>query len=297
MIKSNILVLIGTLLLAACSATSNHSADAQNTLLAVPRQPGIEQQAAIAKLTEIINLTDASEEQRARLYYDRGVRYDSVGMKALAHLDFNRALHLKPDFAEAYNFIGIHYTQGEQFVDAFEAFGSAIELDANHQYAMLNRGIARYYAGRVELATEDFSEFYQRSPSDPYRVLWLYISEVETDEIKAQQNLLTHREKLNTQDWSTSIVDLYLGRISEEQFLSLVPYGIESEEAYAERLCEAYFYLGKLLEHNGEYNAAAKYFKLALATNIYDFVEHRYALLELKRIALISMKNNEDKSA
>ena len=48
-----------------------------------------------------------------------------------------------------------------------------------------------------------------------------------------------------------------------------------------ERLCEAYFYLGKYNQTLGYRGSAANFFKLALSTNVYEFVEHRYAKLEL----------------
>jgi lipoprotein NlpI len=39
--------------------------------------------------------------------------------------------------------------------------------------------------------------------------------------------------------------------------------------------------LGKFNQRLGQNASAANYFKLALATNVYEFVEHRYAKLEL----------------
>jgi len=55
-------------------------------------------------------------------------------------------------------------------------------------------------------------------------------------------------------------------------------------EKLTERLCEAYFYLGKYMQMEGEQLQAVNYFKLALMTNVYGFVEHRYASVELNRI-------------
>ncbi|GGA84977.1 lipoprotein NlpI [Neiella marina] len=284
------LLLATVAVMSGCANTAKQPTQAHEMLLAVPRQPSIEQQAAIAKLTEIISLSDVDDERLAHLFYDRGVRYDSLGLKALAHLDFSRALRMKADFADAYNFVGIHYTQGEQFVEAFEAFGSAIELNPEHKYALLNRGIARYYAGRSALAAEDFAEFYSRQESDPYRVLWLYMAEYEVDPVNATENLIRHRAQLSDDDWATNLVDLFLLRISVNDFMRTLPVGIGSEEAYAERLCEAYFYLGKLAAQTDEAIYAGNFFRLALATNVYDFVEHRYAMLELKRLSQEKMQ-------
>lgn len=60
--------------------------------------------------------------------------------------------------------------------------------------------------------------------------------------------------------------------------------GLTYPKEYAERLCEAYFYLAKMAIETKQYQDAANYFRLALATNIYDFVEHRYARIELAKV-------------
>ncbi|MBW8190978.1 lipoprotein NlpI [Neiella marina] len=291
------MMLLLVVALSGCANSQRPPTQAHEMLLAVPRQPNIEQQAAIAKLTEIISLSDAEDAKLAHLFYDRGVRYDSLGLKALAHLDFSRALRMKADFADAYNFVGIHYTQGEQFVEAFEAFGSAIELNPDHKYALLNRGIARYYAGRNSLAAEDFGDFLHRQESDPYRVLWLYLAEYQIAPESAKQHLQANRTKLRDEDWATQLVDLYLNRLTVTEFLQQVPEGIKSEAAYAERLCEAYFYLGKLAAQTDELIYAGNFFRLALATNVYDFVEHRYAMLELKRLNQIQQASVNKKAS
>lgn len=99
---------------------------------------------AIARLSEILHRAELTEEQSAQLFYDRGVMFDSVGLRSLARLDFMRALRLKPDMPEVYNFLGIHYTLNGSFEQAYEAFDSALELAPNYDFAYLNRGIAFY---------------------------------------------------------------------------------------------------------------------------------------------------------
>ena len=78
------------------------------------------------------------------------------------------------------------------------------------------------------------------------------------------------------------MVSLYSGDLSEEEFLAGLDKNIESHQQYAERLCEAYFYLAKQHQYAGNNKRAQEYFKLALATNVYEFVEYKYARLELQ---------------
>jgi len=250
-------------------------------IIAEPLAINYKSEIAIARLTDVIQRAEITDLQRAELYYDRGVIYDSVGLRSLARLDFNRALRIKPDFVDAYNFLGIHYTQLQEFNQAYEAFDSAIDLAPDHEYAYLNRGIALYYGGRSELSIEDFNTFYQRKKSDPYRILWLYLAESATNSTNAQTSLKHYSSLVDNNIWAKKIIQLYLGEISHQQFVSQLAMGVKSKKGLSERLCEAYFYLGKYYQLKGKNKSAANFFKLALSTNVYEFVEHRYAKLEL----------------
>ena len=55
------------------------------------------------------------------------------------------ALREKPDFAEAYNFIGVYLVQQQNYDEAYEAFDSALELRPGLRLRLFNRGIALYY--------------------------------------------------------------------------------------------------------------------------------------------------------
>jgi len=260
----------------------NSSPSAMNQLIiAEPLAINYKSEIALARLTEVIHRAEITDVQRAELYYDRGVIYDSVGLRSLARLDFNRALRLKPDLVDAYNFLGIHYTQLQEFNQAYEAFDSALDLSPEHEYAYLNRGIALYYGGRAELSIVDFAEFHQNKKNDPYRILWLYLAEHEQDKVNAKIALKGYSNLVADNVWAKKIIQLYLGEISQQVFVKQLTLGVSSNKALSERLCEAYFYLGKYYQLQGKYTSAANFFKLALSTNVYEFVEHRYAKLEL----------------
>jgi lipoprotein NlpI len=267
-----------------CASNQNEPSSSvvmNQLIIAEPLAINYKSEIAIARLTDVIQRAELTDAQRAELYYDRGVIYDSVGLRSLARLDFNRALRLKPDFVDAYNFLGIHYTQLQDFNQAYEAFDSAIDLAPDHEYAYLNRGIALYYGGRSELSIDDFSIFHQRKKNDPYRILWLYLAESATNILNAKTVLKHSSVLVDDNVWAKKIIQLYLGDISHQQFVSKLTIGITSSKALSERLCEAYFYLGKYYQLKGERKSAANFFKLALSTNVYEFVEHRYAKLEL----------------
>ena len=257
---------------------------AVNWLTPEPLAVSYRTELAIARLSEILYRAELSEEQSAQLYYDRGVMYDSVGLRTLARLDFMRALRLKPDMADAYNFVGIHHTVSGDFNSAFEAFDSALELAPEHEFAYLNRGIALYYADKTELAVADFERFLALKPADAYRMIWLYLAQSELSADAAANQLKQNMQALDQAEWSTNIVRFLAGEMTEKALLDSVLKDLSSQQLLAERLCEVYFYLAKWHESHGEPEKALEYYKQVLATNVFEFVEHRYARLEMARL-------------
>lgn len=281
-----------SMLLSGCAATQGSSEDVAGQMIVAPVMPDYKMEVTLAKLNEVLATMELTDEQRARFHYDRGVIYDSVGLRLLGRIDFHQAIKLQPDLADAYNFLGIYYTQEGEFESAYEAFDGVLELSPGYDYAYLNRGIALYYGERYQLAIEDMQAFFERDPTDGYRVLWLYLMSSAVDNTQALADLALQRQQLKNQDWASVLVDFYLGKINQEQVFAAAKVGLSQPKEYAERLCEAYFYLAKHAAAQGQYQQAANFYRLTLATNIYDFVEHRYA-----RIELAKMKNMIQKSA
>ena len=276
-----VLPLILTGLIGCQSSPEEVAKRVANVPLSVPLQANFRNEIAIARYSELLLGADLPKEQRAQLFYNRGMLYDSLGLSTLARIDFNRAIKMKPDLAEVYNFLGIHHTLQQEYGEAYEMFDTVLELDEQHEYAYLNRGIALYYGERWELASDDLNIFLERSPQDAYRVMWLYLAQVEVDPVTAKANLIANQQVVNSEEWSAQLIQLYLGELSEAQFLSQLSSGVKTQKEYSERLCEAYFYLAKLYQSQGKPDVASDFFKLSLATNVFEFVEHKYARLEL----------------
>jgi len=277
-----LILVTAIVVLQGCVSTKNNdNATVGQLIIAEPLPVNYKSEIALARLSEVLQRAEVTDSQRAQLFYDRGVIYDSVGLRSLARLDFNRALRLKPDLVDAYNFLGIHYTQLQEFNQAFDSFDSALDLAPEHKYAYLNRGIALYYGGRPKLAQQDLITFHQNATNDPYRILWLYLIDKKIDSNRADIALKSRVELVEQSTWARKIIELYLGNLSYSDFMQQISENVKSNKAFTERLCEAYFYLGKHSQLLGQDNIAANYFKLALSTNVYEFVEHRYAKLEL----------------
>ena len=265
------------LTLAGCSNTEWR----KNEVLAVPLQPTLQQEVILARMEQILASRSLTDDERAQLLYERGVLYDSLGLRALARNDFSQALSIRPDMPEVFNYLGIYLTQAGNFDAAYEAFDSVLELDPTYNYARLNRGIALYYGGRFKLAQDDLLAFYQDDPNDPFRSLWLYLTEREINADQAKVSLKQRYDKAVKEQWGWNIVEFYLGDISEKTLMERLQADATDNTSLAEHLSETNFYLGKHYLSLGEKDNAEALFKLTVANNVHNFVEHRYALLEL----------------
>ncbi|WP_371193477.1 lipoprotein NlpI [Glaciecola sp. SC05] len=281
--SARLLVLLMVVFVGGCSS-SRQGPSVNSLLLAEPEPTSQRAQLVIARYTHILYQAPLNEEERAELLFQRGIAYDSIGLKSLALLDYTEALRLKPDMAEAYNSVGVHYTQEGQFLQAYEAFDSTLEINPDYHFALLNRGIALYYGGRSELAAQDTLAFLNKDESDPIRVLWHYIAARQLNEVNAFEQLESRRKELDNDKWSTSLVDFYLGKVDEATVVAELIMDVQSQTELNNRLCEAYFYLGKYHAYRGNVVTAANYFKLSLSTNVHEYVEHKYARIELANI-------------
>ena len=99
--KPYFLLVIAVLAVSGCSSTSSNSKAkfkpnsqphlVNNVLITEPLYVDYKSELAIAKLTQLVNHANLEKDKLAQLLYDRGVIYDSLGMKSLAQLDFRRA--------------------------------------------------------------------------------------------------------------------------------------------------------------------------------------------------------------
>ena len=290
--KKYLSLFVITALLSGCSSFSNSidkEIDATALVLAEPLQVNYQTEIMLMRYSQLIFDAKEDTSRQARYFYERGLLADSMGLRSLAHADFQRAVNLQPDFVPAYNFIGLYMTQTEQFDEAYDAYDSVEQLEPENGYVALNRGIALYYGERYSLAITDLTAAYADKPNDPFRTLWAYYPEHELAPEQAAEELSRRFEQRVDDNWSWNIVALYGQQLTEKQLLAKVkdeldPKAAEYNKLLAQRLTEVYFYLGKLKLLQGKKALANTYFKLSLANNVYEFIEHGYARLELQRL-------------
>ncbi|CRK85620.1 Lipoprotein NlpI [Candidatus Providencia siddallii] len=253
----------------------------KNRIFAIPLQPSLQQEVILARIEQILASRSLTNDEYGQLLYERGVLYDSLGLRALARNDFSTSLAIRPNSPEVFNFLGIYFTQTGNYENAYEAFDSVLELDPNYNLALMNRGIALCYGKRYKLAQDDLLAYYQINQNDPFRVLWLYIIEKNINAKMAQNNLVTRYNNAEKKLWGWNIVEFYLGYINYNTLMKRLKKISTDNTSLAEHLSETNFYLGKHYLHIGDKDNATALFKLSVANNVHSFIEHRYALLEL----------------
>ena len=249
-------------------------------------------QILIARYTDALYRAELSDSERAEFLFQRGIAYDAIGLSSLARMDYAEAIKLNPILAEAHNSVGVHYIQAGMYMLAYEAFDATLDIKPDYHNAILNRGIALYYGGRAELAKQDTQAFLNIDESDPIRALWHYIIQYKSNPELAKQQLQANRSNLANDNWATSIVDFYLEEIPEAEVIAQLLSDVRSQTQLNNRLCEAYFYLGKYHGWQGNLAKAENYFKLSLSTNVYEYVEHKYSRVELSNLRQIRRASN-----
>ena len=279
-------ILFSVFVLSGCVGLSNTFVSKNKVVLAEqnPSQH-FEQEVMIVRISQVLLVGKMSNEERASLHFERGVLYDSLGLWALARYDFTQALALQPKMAAVYNYLGLYLLLDEDYDGALEAFNTVFSLDPDYEYTFLNRALDFYYVERYNLAEQDFLAFYQRNKSDPYRVLWLYLNELKFKPAEAQKNLAQRAVGLPQDYWGTYIVQYYLGKLSVQELQAKAQqFATKTATQYAEILTETYFYLAKQKLNMGQVDEAETLFKLAVANQVYNFVEYRFAVFELSKL-------------
>ncbi|MEL0630114.1 lipoprotein NlpI [Psychromonas aquatilis] len=263
--------------------------------LAVPLQVTYQDEVKLLRINQMIaEKSEVDDKERALMLYQRGLIYDRIGMGAHSRYDFMQAISLDPTLAEAYNSLGVYLTLGGAYNEAFDAFDAAIELSDDMQYSYLHRAVTSSIVGRDEVAQEDIKHFYELDTNDPYRILWRYIIDANADPVMALDEL--KKAKVDSVDdrFAWNIVDVISGDLSEKVFFDNIANAAEGNEDLAQRLCEAYYYLGHWHMNNNNLTQGIYYLKLSVATNVKEFIEYKYAIIDLATIQSKLLKDAEE---
>lgn len=245
-------------------------------------------QRLIIQLSSVLDNANLSNQYRAQIFYELGVLYDSIGLELTAANMFLNANVYNKRFAKPYGFNAIYQVKNKNYQDAMELFDVALELDSSDTYVHFSRAIVLYYAKRYQMSLFDIEKFYAADVNDPYRILWYYFIEEQflSKEIALENLAKRYSNAVNKKDhaFAFMLVELFLGSKSEADIFNVLKTVPTNSQVRNEMLCEAYFYLGKYKQEQGDLTSAFDYFRLCTSTRVYGFLEYRYAFFELEAL-------------
>ena len=180
-------------------------------------------------------------------YHNRGNAYQDKGNYGRAITDYNFAIRLKPDYAQAY----------------------------------YSRGRAQFALGAFDAAITDFARSIALDPADAYSVLWLHLARGNTT-TPDQDEFSRNAGKVDLTDWPGPLLNLYLGKATPGQTRAASERG--DAKTQNERVCEAAFFVGEYELLRKNVAAARSLFQEAMNSCPYTSDERDGASAELKRL-------------
>jgi lipoprotein NlpI len=105
----------------------------------------------------VIRSRQVSLDDLSRAFFNRGRAWSDKGQFERAIQDFDQAIRLDPNYADAFNNRGIAFSGKGDYDHAIENFDRAIALDPNFAIAIFNRGLAFQNLGRTAEVERDFA--------------------------------------------------------------------------------------------------------------------------------------------
>ena len=207
-------------------------------------------------------------------------RHDAGAFDA-AIADYSAALELRPDDPVVLNGRGIAHADTGAYSQALADYDAALRLAPDYADARLNRGRTLFYMGRFADAVPDLAAALAARPDDAYRMAWLYLAEARAGR-GGRDALAANARGLDFAQWPGAAIALLLGR-ADARLVARFAEGATTR-AERERRCEAYFYIGQRQLIDGDEAAAADSFRTVLETGVMTFVEYQAARAELARL-------------
>ena len=162
----------------------------------------LQEQGKLEEAIEAYNKALAIKPDYADAYNNMGVTLQDQGKLEEAIEAYNKALAIKPDYAEAYNNMGVTLKEQGKLEEAIEAYNKALAIKPDYADAYNNMGVALQDQGKLEEAIEAYNKALAIKPdyAEAYRYLSLLTKYTPNDrQIIEVYDLLKHPD-LNDSD-------------------------------------------------------------------------------------------------
>ena len=218
---------------------------------------------------------------RAEALVQRGEQRDHLGQTAPAQADFEEALRLLPDNADAAASAAINALLRGDDARARELSQRALKLAPSDTGPHNTLGLIEYFGGDYQAATQDLSaQLAERSNREfIYPTIWLYLASRHSgaDGSAAVQQFLPSSPKPR---WPYPVLQWLTGSGDYEQAFKVASENSKNPS----RLCELYFYAGEKYLLDGDQAKAREYFHKSVDTGVTEFMEYSMAQRELARL-------------
>jgi len=118
----------------------------------------LKQQGKLEEPIEAYNKALAIKPDYAEAYHNMGLTLQEQGKLEEAIEAYNKALYIKPDYAEAYHNMGNALKQQDKLEEAIEAYNRALAIKPDYAQVYSNMGITLQEQGKLEEAIEAFEK-------------------------------------------------------------------------------------------------------------------------------------------
>jgi len=158
-------VLVGSLLATMCAPAQAQSYEQLETWC---HDDNATDDQTIQGCSAVITSGRESGEKLSRVYYDRGLALLNKNRLAPAIEDFDEAIRLNPNFAEAFDGRGDAYRLGSDPNHAIADYDKAIELKPDYADAFKGRGMVLADTSQYFYAIQDYDQAIKLNPKDAY---------------------------------------------------------------------------------------------------------------------------------
>jgi lipoprotein NlpI len=236
----------------------------------------------IEKTTQSIKSGKLGATDLASAYCMRSAAHGELGSPTEALADANEALKLDPLSPDILHCRGYAYFGAGEFDKSIADFSKAITLGANER-TLQQRGIARFYAGLLEAAAEDFAKAGETTDKEAqvYSDLWLAWTYQRLG--KALPEDVVARGGQANGAWPRPALAMLTGKLTPGELIKLIERKTGDEGKMT--ACEGYFYLGQYFLVHGDAAKARELFQKTRQTNVLPYNEYQAAAFELRRLS------------
>ncbi|MGD0190207.1 MAG: tetratricopeptide repeat protein [Rhizomicrobium sp.] len=214
-------------------------------------------------------------------FVQRGLIYRSMGKYALAIAESSGAIAIDPAFTYAYSSRGRARQLDNDLDGAIDDFDKAISLDRDDADAQMDKGFAEWQAGRFDKAEKAFRRAVDLSPTS----VWGYLSE-DMARIRMGDRVSHDFEdkagSLDLANWPGPLAALFLGKLTPDQLVQVAAQGEGRDPR--DQACQAQLFLGEWYNARGDSIPARKSLQQAAMSCPSDMVELSIARSELARM-------------